>query len=524
MLPEMDQTCSTGISAGSSEIPEVKTPFSYFERYLKDDFFEDMAEFSNRKYVLLKGRSLNTNGPEIRKYWGASIAAALVGFPKIRMCWDRRTRFPLIADNISRDRFYTLRNSLKIVDDNAVSDLKKEDRFWKVRPMLARVRNACLENPRPKEISIDEQMIPFHGQVRMKQFVRGKPQPVGLKNFVMTTTSGLPLDFLMYEGKGKEIVSGKAPVPEKLDVGGRVVLKLCDSLPAGSSIFIDRYFTSVPVLETLLSHRNIFCTGTIMSNRIPRSVELKRDNEMKREGRGCHDQVVRLDDKMSIVKWYDNRPIYLGSTICGVSPIEECRRWSKKDSAYIQVPRPYIVKMYNTNMGGVDLLDRILSKYAMRNRTKKWTVRVLHHFFDFAVAAAWIEYRYAAQLNKWPSKDILSYFLFKMDIAENLIYYQREREVQQEHEEESDDAEEEDDDVEQAGSKRKRRATQSLPPKAARIQNAIHMPEMMHNQQKSRSRCRFPGCSSVTYIRCTQCKVFLCFTTERNCFRNFHMK
>ncbi|KAJ4428856.1 hypothetical protein ANN_25849 [Periplaneta americana] len=138
VLPEMDQTCSTGISAGSSEIPEVKTPFSYFERYLKDDFFEDMAEFSNRKYVLLKGRSLNTNGPEIRKYWGASIAAALVGFPKIRMCWDRRTRFPLIADNISRDRFYTLRNSLKIVDDNAVSDLKKEDRFWKVRPMLAR--------------------------------------------------------------------------------------------------------------------------------------------------------------------------------------------------------------------------------------------------------------------------------------------------------------------------------------------------------------------------------------------------
>ncbi|KAJ4445988.1 hypothetical protein ANN_12674 [Periplaneta americana] len=210
VLPEMDQTCSTGISAGSSEIPEVKTPFSYFERYLKDDFFEDMAEFSNRKYVLLKGRSLNTNGPEIRKYWGASIAAALVGFPKIRVCWDRRTRFPLIADNISRDRFYTLRNSLKIVDDNAVSDLKKEDRFWKVRPMLAR-----------------------------------------------------------------------------------------------------------------------------------------------------------------------------------------------------------------------------------------------------------------------------------MDIAENLIYYQREREVQQEHEEESDDAEEEDDDVEQAGSKRKRRATQSLPPKAARIQNAIHMPEMMHNQQKT---------------------------------------
>lgn len=57
------------------------------------------------------------------------------------------------------------------------------------------VQRACRANARTQQVSIDEQMIPFHGKVTPKQYVHGQPNPVGLKNFIITTPQGIPLDF-----------------------------------------------------------------------------------------------------------------------------------------------------------------------------------------------------------------------------------------------------------------------------------------------------------------------------------------
>ncbi|XP_069683167.1 piggyBac transposable element-derived protein 3-like [Periplaneta americana] len=511
-------------NVSSPELSEVKDPFEYFSKYLRPSFFDEMAHFTNLKHVSLTGKSLNCTGREIRKFWGVSIVAALLGFPRLRMCWESRTRYPLVAENMARDRFYLLRRSIKVVDDNAVPQDQKQDSFWKVRPMLNSIRDACLQHRRTKNVSIDEQMIPFHGHVRMRQYIKGKPHPVGLKNFVLSTPSGLPLDFMMYEGKGKEISSEKSTVPEKLDVGGRVVLKLADSLPPGSSIFIDRYFTSVELLDCLIL-RNISGTGTIMASRVPKKVQFKSDTDMKKEGRGSYDQVVRNDDKLALLKWFDNRAIFLASTEFGVEPVEDCKRWSKKDKAYIQIPRPATVKMYNSYMGGVDLLDRVLGKYAMRGRTKKWTIRVIHHFFDFAIAAAWLEYRQAAMESGWAKKDILSYFLFRFEVAEKLIYFDGKNvAIHDELDEQEDEEEKEDEDSDESSRRKRPRTPKALPPRAARLDQALHLPQMMNKEQTNRSKCRAPGCKSLTFVRCTECKMFLCFTTERNCFSEFHKK
>lgn len=490
---------------------EVMDPFQYFQKYIGEDFFKDVAMFSNMREVSVTGQSLNTSAVEIGKFFGCSMLIGIYALPRFRMSWAHDTRVPIIADNITRDRFFKLRSRLKVVDDNKVSaEIKSLDRFWKVRPLLDRVQRGCLQNVRTNEVSIDEQMIPFSGQVLMRQFIRGKPNPVGLKNFVMTTPTGIPLDFYMYEGKGSSVESALTETPEKLDVGGRMVLKLTDTLPIGVSVYTDRYFTSIPLIDSLAC-RSLTLAGTIMANRLPKTAQLLADNKLKKKGRGSYDQLVRDDGKVNIVKWFDNKPVHFASSISGVEPEGLCKRWSKAENKRIEIKQPAIVKEYNAKMGGVDLLDRVISKYAMRNRTKKWTIRTIFHFVDFSVAAGWLEYREDAKAAGGVRKDTMDYLDFKLSIAKTLV-------LKTEEKDDMDvDSETEDEDPQT-----KRRSVQPIPDKRCRVQGNTHLVEFMKSKQKSRSKCRFPGCKNLTYARCKSCDIFLCCSVERNCFLEFH--
>jgi hypothetical protein len=84
---------------------------------------------------------------------------------------------------MSRDRFFQLRVNLHFT--NSVSnEIKKTNKLWKVQPIIDFVKNRCLEIDRSSTYySIDEQMVPFLGRCHIRQFVKGKPRPVGLKKF-----------------------------------------------------------------------------------------------------------------------------------------------------------------------------------------------------------------------------------------------------------------------------------------------------------------------------------------------------
>lgn len=99
---------------------------------------------------------------------------------------------------------------MRIVDDK----LDNMGKFWKIRPFIKSILNGCYQNNRPKSISIDEKMIPFHGTVKMKQFSRNKPNPVRLNNLVMCESNGLPLYLFMYEGRNSTAEPALFECPE----------------------------------------------------------------------------------------------------------------------------------------------------------------------------------------------------------------------------------------------------------------------------------------------------------------------
>ena len=48
-------------------------------------------------------------------------------------------------------------------------------------------------------------MIPFQGKAPAKHFVANKPNPIGLKKFVLCGNSGRALDFELYQAAGTGI-------------------------------------------------------------------------------------------------------------------------------------------------------------------------------------------------------------------------------------------------------------------------------------------------------------------------------
>jgi hypothetical protein len=85
------------------------------------------------------------------------------------------------------------------------------------------VREKCVTLPHSVHSSINEQMFPFAGRCGFRQFVPSKPNPLGVKNFVLAASNSMVSDFCMYVGK--------ETVPEndlkELGLGGTVKAALC---------------------------------------------------------------------------------------------------------------------------------------------------------------------------------------------------------------------------------------------------------------------------------------------------------
>ncbi|KAG5868518.1 hypothetical protein JTB14_038154 [Gonioctena quinquepunctata] len=175
------------------------------------------------------------------------------------------------------ERFFLLRNNIHVVDNlSRDEEIEKNIKLWRVQPMVDLIRNRyeAIEREAKSTFSIDEQMISFLGRCPVRQYVKNKPGPVGLKNFVLTTSDGIILDFEIYQGPTSPFDI------KKFDLGASVILRLIETLPQESYVFFYRYFSTGTLMEQLTS-KNIYGTGTIMANRI-NEPEFKKDRHMKR--------------------------------------------------------------------------------------------------------------------------------------------------------------------------------------------------------------------------------------------------
>jgi len=322
----------------------LDTPAQYFIKYFTPPLLQTFSEETNKYYCRMTGQSLRTTSQEIQKFFGMSILMANLKYPRQRMYWNHITRVDRIASAMPVNRFQKIRNNLHI---NSAKDPDPNDcnKFWKIQPLVDCIRRRCMELPREEYCSVDEQMIPFQGRAPAKQFVANKPNPIGLKNFVLCGKSGRALDFELYQGAGTGI-------PDKykdlcLGLGASIVLRLSETLPkqVNHKMIFDNYFTGMPLIREL-KKEGIHSLGVVRQNKL-RSCPLKAAKELKKEGRGAIDSKVSKEKDITVVSWFDNSHVTLASSFVGVEPLDSVKRWSAAEKAYVMVRRPACVQVYN---------------------------------------------------------------------------------------------------------------------------------------------------------------------------------
>ena len=97
------------------------------------------------------------------------------------------------------------------------------------------------------------------------------------------------------------------------------------------------------------------------------------------------------------MKWVDNSVVNLASNFVGDEPITELERWCSNEKVRKNFSCPQIVHQYNKDMGGVDLVDMLLSLYQIQCKTKRWYQKIFWHLIDMESA------KQSASSAKFPS-------------------------------------------------------------------------------------------------------------------------
>ena len=178
-----------------------------------------------------------------------------------------------------------------------------------------------------------------------------------LERVLIEYNENLIFDFFFPFYYNFEIYSGKInPVSGYPDIGSssNIVLQLTQVVEkhANHLIYFDNWFSSLRLFSELAKEGK-YALGTVRLNRLS-GCKFSSDADLKKKGRGAYDEKQCCFDGVSLsaVKWYDNRGVVLASTFAKAHPIGTIQRWDRAKKQRVQIDYPYIVKAYNTFMGG----------------------------------------------------------------------------------------------------------------------------------------------------------------------------
>ena len=228
----------TGLSRNAS-------PLEYLELFLTLGVWRYILQTTNdyadarlrnepprRRSVFRNWRAITLT--EMKAFVGVIIQMGLVQLSDIKDYWSTHItlNLPFFRSVFSRDRFLQIFWMLHVGETASHSKRSKIQPFIDlIIPLFQRYLNPS------QELSIDESMIAFRGRVGFRQYIRGKPQPWGIKAYVLSESrTGYMYNLIIYYGKETQLLTRPGQ-----NHTTSVVLTLMDPLKdLGYDLYTDR--------------------------------------------------------------------------------------------------------------------------------------------------------------------------------------------------------------------------------------------------------------------------------------------
>lgn len=85
----------------------------------------------------------DTNASEMKVFIGIHLYIGIIGLPRVIMYWQPDYRINIIADNMTKNRFFELRTNFH-VQNNLLNPRNNKDKFFKVRPLYNSIKKDAM--------------------------------------------------------------------------------------------------------------------------------------------------------------------------------------------------------------------------------------------------------------------------------------------------------------------------------------------------------------------------------------------
>ena len=133
-----------------------------------------------------------------------------------------------IASAMARKCYELLQRYLQVVDNTSYNQ-SKDNKVFKIRPLLEAVRGKCVKVPKEEHLAIDQQII--LSKIRFPkalQYNPKKPKKWDFKNLAMAGLSGFTYKFYLCGGKDDSSQNTKY---SSLQKSAEVVARLGETIP-----------------------------------------------------------------------------------------------------------------------------------------------------------------------------------------------------------------------------------------------------------------------------------------------------
>lgn len=109
-------------------------PSEYFGRMFDKSIIDNLVDQTNLYSVQKTGTSVKTTFSEMEQFLGIHMISGIIQMLSYRMFWGSTTRYPLVADVMSRNRFDSLRTYIQIDDNSNAPNAndRNHDKLFKV--------------------------------------------------------------------------------------------------------------------------------------------------------------------------------------------------------------------------------------------------------------------------------------------------------------------------------------------------------------------------------------------------------